>query len=156
MEKQAAGTAPVTHKIRDIFVDGPIQPGFVGDSIAKHAAKKEIGGHSIFMGQVRNDVINQKAVVAIEYTAYRDMALEQMHQIREDIFAKYPLSCMHVYHSLGIVPAGELCLFVFTSSAHRKPAMDACNELVERIKAELPIWGKEILDDESMEWKKNL
>ena len=62
---------------------------------------------------------------------------------------------MHVYHSLGKVAAGEICLFVFTSSAHRKAAIDACNETVERIKAELPVWGKEIFLDESIQWKTN-
>lgn len=83
------------------------------------------------------------------------MALERMAAIREDIFAKYPLTCMHVHHSLGIVPAGGLCLFVFTSSKHRKAAMDACSECVERLKAELPVWGREIFSDESYQWKVN-
>ena len=62
---------------------------------------------------------------------------------------------MHIYHSLGQVKAGEISLFVFTSSIHRKPAIDACSEIVERIKAELPVWGKEILSDESYVWKEN-
>ena len=62
---------------------------------------------------------------------------------------------MHVYHSLGKIAAGEVCLFVFTSSAHRKAAMEACNETVERVKAELPIWGKEIFPDQSSQWKVN-
>ena len=75
--------------------------------------------------------------------------------IRESIFAKYPLTCMHIYHSLGSVSAGEICLFVFTSSVHRNAAIEACNEVVERIKAELPIWGKEIFSDESHQWKEN-
>jgi molybdopterin synthase catalytic subunit len=83
------------------------------------------------------------------------MALETMHRIREDIFAKYPLSCMHVHHSLGIVPAGAISLFVFTSAPHRKEAIAACAELVERIKAELPVWGKEIFEDDSYQWKQN-
>jgi molybdopterin synthase catalytic subunit len=83
------------------------------------------------------------------------MALEKMHSIREDIFAKYDLACMHVYHSLGNVKAGEISLFVFTSSAHRKAAIEACGEIVERIKAELPVWGKELLTDESYQWKEN-
>jgi molybdopterin synthase catalytic subunit len=96
-----------------------------------------------------------KAVSAIEYTTYEEMALEKMHEIREDIFAKYPLSCMHVYHSLGIVATGEISLFVFTSSAHRKAAIDACEEAVERIKAELPVWGKELFDNATYQWKEN-
>ena len=140
---------------KNIFVQGAIDPGFVGESIARHQTKTGIGGHSIFLGQVRSDDIEGKKVSAIEYTAYEEMALEKMHEIREDIFAKYPLSCMHVHHSLGKVPAGALCLFVFTSAPHRKAAIDACSETVERIKAELPIWGKELFEDESYQWKIN-
>lgn len=142
-------------KIRNLFVQGAIEPAFIADSIAKHHAKKDIGGHSIFLGQVRGDVIDGKSVAAIEYTAHEEMALEQMAQIREDIFSKYPLSCMHVHHSLGNVHAGEICLFVFSSSAHRKAAIDSCEEIVERIKAELPVWGKEIFADNSYQWKEN-
>jgi len=142
-------------KRKNIFVEGAIDPMFIADSIAKHNAKKDIGGHSIFLGQVRNDVIDGKPVAAIEYTAHEDMALEQMAQIREDIFSKYPLSCMHVHHSLGTVNAGEICLFVFSSSAHRKAAIDSCEEIVERIKAELPVWGKEVFADNSYQWKEN-
>jgi molybdopterin synthase catalytic subunit len=62
---------------------------------------------------------------------------------------------MHIYHSLGRVAVGEICLFVFTSSVHRRDAIDACNEMVETIKKELPIWGKEICDDSSTVWKQN-
>ena len=83
------------------------------------------------------------------------MALEKAHEIREEIFQKYPLSCMHIYHSLGEVKAGEICLFVFTSSKHRKSAIEACEELVERIKKELPIWGKELLESRQEQWKIN-
>jgi len=142
-------------KPKNIFVQGAISSAFIADSIAKHSTKRSIGGHGIFLGQVRADVIDGSTVTAIEYTAYDSMALEQMHIIREDIFAKYDLTCMHVYHSLGVVPSGELCLFVFTSSKHRKPAIDACNECVERIKKELPIWGREILDGSNHSWKVN-
>jgi molybdopterin synthase catalytic subunit len=142
-------------KLKNIFVDGPIQPSFVGESIQKHNAKTNIGAHSIFLGQVRDDMIHEKKVTAIEYTAYEEMALEKMHEIREEIFFKYELTCMHVHHSLGKVNAGEISLFVFTSSVHRRAAIDACNEMVERIKKELPVWGKEIFDDETYAWKQN-
>jgi len=142
-------------KPKNIFTQGAIDPSFIATSIQKHNEKTNIGGHSIFLGQVRADVINDNKVKAIEYTAYEEMALEKMHQIREDIFAKYPLVCMHVHHSLGKIAAGEICLFVFTSSRHRKAAIDACTETVERIKAELPIWGKEIFEDENYQWKEN-
>jgi molybdopterin synthase catalytic subunit len=141
--------------MKNIFVRGAIHHSFISDSIAKHAVKTGIGGHSIFLGQVRADEIEGQKVTAIEYTAYEDMALSQMHEIREDIFSKYPLTCMHVYHSLGKVNVGEICLFVFTSAPHRKEAIDACEETVERIKAQLPIWGKELFRDETYQWKEN-
>lgn len=142
-------------KPKNIFVKGPITSSFIADSIERHKSKTDIGGHSIFLGQVRADKIEGKEVSCIEYTSYEEMALEKMHAIREEIFDKYDLTCMHVYHSLGKVLAGEISLFVFTSSAHRKAAIDACEETVERIKAELPVWGKELFGDESYHWKVN-
>ena len=142
-------------KIANIFVQGAIASSFIGDSIQKHQPKTTIGAHGIFLGQVRADIINDKKVAAIEYTTYEEMALQKMHEIREEIFAKYPLTCMHIYHSLGIVAAGEICLFVFTSSPHRKAAIDACEEVAERIKSELPVWGKEIFEDDTHQWKQN-
>jgi molybdopterin synthase catalytic subunit len=140
---------------KDIFREGAISPAFIADSIAKHAAKKNIGAHSIFLGQVRADEVDGKVVRAIDYTTYRDLALEKMHVIREEIFASHELTCMHVYHSLGRVEAGEICLFVFASSKHRKVAIDACEAVVERLKAELPVWGKELFEDDTHQWKVN-
>jgi molybdopterin synthase catalytic subunit len=142
-------------KLKNIFVQGAIASSFIGDSIQKHQAKTNIGAHSIFLGQVRADTIDDKKVTAIEYTSYEELALQKMEELREEIFSKYQLTCMHVYHSLGTVAAGEICLFVFTSSAHRKIAIDACEEMVEKIKNELPVWGKEIFDNDTHQWKQN-
>jgi molybdopterin synthase catalytic subunit len=142
-------------KVKDIFVEGPISPQKIAESIAQHASKKNIGAHSIFLGQVRADEKPEGIVTAIEYTAYVDMALEQMHTIREAIFQKYALTCMHVYHSSGVVPASELSLFVFVSSQHRKAAINACEELLDAIKFQLPVWGKELLDNQQTIWKEN-
>jgi molybdopterin synthase catalytic subunit len=153
--EEAKTTGMKERKPKNIFVQGPVTSSFIADSIQKHGSKTDIGGHSIFLGQVRADKIGGREVVFIEYTAYEEMAREKMDVIREEIFAKYHLTCMHVYHSLGRVAAGEISLFVFTSSAHRKAAIDACEETVERIKAELPVWGKELFADETYQWKEN-
>jgi len=142
-------------KIRNIFTEGAIPAQKIADDIQKHATQTQIGAHSIFLGQVRADSKEGGSVTAIEYTAYTEMALEKMTEIRETLFAKYSLTCMHVHHSLGRVAVGEICLFVFVSSQHRKAAIDACEELVEAIKFQLPIWGKEILDNQDSTWKEN-
>lgn len=143
-------------KIKRVFQQGPISGAYIGESIAAHSRKKEIGAHSIFLGQVRDDDKLNSKVSAIEYTAYEDMANQQFHEIREAMFQKYPLTCLHIYHSLGIVKAGEISLFVFTSSPHRQAAIEACTEIVERVKKEVPVWGREILENETSEWKVNL
>ncbi|MGE9314958.1 molybdenum cofactor biosynthesis protein MoaE [Niabella sp. CJ426] len=142
-------------KLKNIFVEGAISAAFIADSIQRHTVKTSIGAHDIFLGQVRADVVNGHAVAGIEYTTYEEMALQKMHEIRETIFDKYAITCMHVHHSLGRVNAGELCLFVFTSAPHRRAAIDACAELVELIKNELPVWGKELFEDETHQWKVN-
>lgn len=142
-------------KLKKVFIDGPITPDFVAKSIASHSTKKDIGAHSIFLGQVRNDQIEGKSVASIEYTAYAEMAELKFHEIRENAFELYPLTCLHIFHSLGTVLAGEISLFVFTSAAHRKEAIKACEYIVDRIKHEVPVWGKEILEDGSTVWKVN-
>lgn len=143
------------HKKKKVFIEGPISAEFIAQSIAKHSSQHKIGAHSIFLGQIRNDEINGRQVKSIEYSAYTDLAEDIFHTMREDAFKTYNLTCMHIYHSLGDVRIGEISLFVFTSSVHRKDAMEACSYLVERIKKEVPIWGKEIFEDNSHQWKEN-
>jgi molybdopterin synthase catalytic subunit len=137
------------------FINGAISAEFIGDSIAKHQSKTSIGAHNIFLGQVRADVIEGKEVVAIDYSAYGEMAEKTFHKIRESAFAEYDLTCMHIYHSLGLVKAGEICLFVFVSAPRRKVVFEALEFLVEEIKAKVPVFGKEIFEDETYTWKKN-
>ena len=83
------------------------------------------------------------------------MAEQSFYEIREEAFAKYELSCLHIYHSLGLVNVGEICLFVFVSAPRRKVVYEALEFLVEVIKEKAPIFGKEIFEDESYSWKKN-
>ena len=141
--------------IKNVFREGPISPEFIADSIAKHQVKTGIGAHNIFLGQVRADQAGDSAVGAIEYTAYTEMANKVMHEIRERTFEEFELTCMHIYHSLGTVKTGEVCLFVFVSAPHRRVTFRALEYVVEAIKAEAPIFGKEILENESHKWKVN-
>jgi molybdopterin synthase catalytic subunit len=142
-------------KKKSVFVEGAISAEFIGNSIAKHQTKTSIVAHDIFLGQVRADEIDGKIVSSIDYTMYSEMAEEKLHIIRESAFEKYNLTCMHIYHSLGKVNAGEICLFVFVSSPRRKDVFDAIEYLVEAIKADVPIFGKEVFEDASHQWKTN-
>ncbi len=142
-------------KPKNVFVPGAISSQFIGESIAKHQTKTSIGAHNIFLGQVRADEIDGKVITAIDYTAYEEMANQKFHEIREATFEKFDLTCMHIYHSLGIVNAGEICLFVFVSSPRRKVVFDALEFVVETIKADVPIFGKEVFEDQTHQWKQN-
>ena len=142
-------------KPKNVFQNGAISSEFIANSIAKHQVKTGIGAHNIFLGQVRADEINNKMVTAIEYTAHEEMANLKFHEIREEAFSKFDLSCMHIYHSLGKVKAGEICLFVFVSSKRRKEVYEATEYIVNRVKEDVPIFGKEIFQDETHQWKVN-
>ncbi len=142
-------------KIKNVFIEGAIPPSKIADSIAKHQTKTNIGAHNIFLGQVRADNIEGREVKAIEYSAYNEMALKEFHKIREATFKKFDLTCMHIYHSLGVVKSGEVCLFVFVSSPRRKEVFKALEFVVEEIKANVPVFGKELFEDDSYKWKVN-
>lgn len=144
------------HKPRKVFVQGPISPDFVAKSIASHQSKTGIGAHAIFLGQIRADQKEGGTVTGIDYTAYEEMAEQAFHDIREAAFAKFELTCMHIYHSLGLVPTGEISLFVFVSSPHRRAAFEASEYIVEEIKANVPIFGKELVGEAGQHvWKEN-
>jgi molybdopterin synthase catalytic subunit len=142
-------------KPKNVFKEGAISSEFIANSIAKHQSKTSIGAHNIFLGQVRADEIEGKVVSAIEYTAYEDMANAEFNKIREATFEKFNLTCMHIYHSLGKVNTGEICLFVFVSSPRRKEVFKALEYVVEEIKAKVPVYGKELFEDETHQWKVN-
>lgn len=137
------------------FVSGAISPGEISDSIEKHQSKTDIGAHSLFLGQVRADQKDGKTVIGIDYNSYEEMAVKEIEIIREEAFERFDLTCAHIYHSLGHVKAGEICFFVFTSSAHRGAARKANQFLVDQIKDRVPIFGKEIFEDKTHQWKVN-
>jgi molybdopterin synthase catalytic subunit len=140
---------------KNVFKEGAISAQFIANSIAKHQSKTAIGAHNIFLGQVRADEIEGKVVTAIEYSAYEEMANKKFHEIREATFEKFELTCMHIYHSLGVVNTGEICLFVFVSSPRRKEVFSALEYVVESIKANVPVFGKELFEDQTHQWKVN-
>jgi len=137
---------------KSYFIEGSIKPQFIAEQIARHNTNHNIGAHSIFLGQVRADEIDNKKVTGIEYSAYEDMADKEIAKVRENAFAKWPLSCLHIYHSNGHVKTGEISLFIFVSAGHRTECLEAVHQIVEDIKHKVPIWKKEIMEDGSGSW----
>jgi len=142
-------------KKKTVFIQGEITSAFIANAISKHQTKTGIGAHNIFLGQIRKDEVAGKTVSAIEFSCYEEMAEKKLHEIREDAFQKFDLTCMHIYHSLGIVNLGEICFFVFVSAAHRPQVYEATEYIVNKVKEDVPIFGKELFETGAYQWKKN-
>jgi len=120
----------------------------------KMGEKTDSGGHSLFLGQVRADEINGKKVKAIDYSAYEGMVKTEADNIKKSVLLEFAdAKTIDIVHSIGTVKAGEISLFVLVSAGHRHQAIQACSKTVELVKEKLPVWKKEIFDDDSYEWK---
>jgi molybdopterin synthase catalytic subunit len=136
------------------LTNGPVSQGVITQLIDKIGGKTNSGSHMIFLGQVRADDINGKTVKAIEYSAYAEMVYIEVENIKKSIFSEFPdVKSVDIIHSTGIVKAGEISLLVLVSAGHRLQAIQACSKAVELIKGNLPVWKKEIFNDDSHLWK---
>jgi molybdopterin synthase catalytic subunit len=136
------------------LTDGPVSLKLISLLIEKTGRKTDSGGHSIFLGQVRADEIDGESVKAIEYSAYVEMVNIEAENIKKKILSEFPdVKSVDIIHSTGIVNVGEISLLVFISAGHRHQAIQACSKTVEYIKDNLPVWKKEIFEDDSHKWK---
>lgn len=133
---------------KNLLVPGPIKSSIIAEYINVLNDDKSSGAHSIFLGQVRNDIINERTVEALEYSAYDAMVEKEAHKIKDITRAAYSdVRDIVIVHSTGLVKAGELSLFVMVSAGHRDQATRACRHVVEMIKENFPVWKKEIFED---------
>jgi len=138
------------------LTDGPVNDKMIAQFIKEMGEKTNSGGHSIFIGQVRADKINGKKVKAIEYSAYETMVNVEVSKIKETILSEFnDAKTIEIVHSVGIVKVGKISLFIIVSAGHRHDAIEACSKAVELVKKRLPVWKKEIFEDNSHEWKEN-
>lgn len=140
----------------NILINGPVPQSRISSILEALGNDTGAGGHSLFLGQVRADVAGARRVKAIEYSAYESMVREEAEKIKKSIMTEYDdLNSITILHSMGIVKAGEISLFVLVSAGHRHQAIEACSKIVEMIKEKLPVWKKEIFEDNTCEWKQN-
>jgi len=138
------------------LIDGPVLPDAISEIVAKCGEKPDCGAHSLFLGQVRRDQIDGKIVKAIEYSAYEEMVIMEADKINKSILSEFnDVKTIEIIHSKGPVKAGEISLLVMVSAGHRDHASRACAKTVELIKEKLPIWKKEVFEDDSRQWKEN-
>jgi molybdopterin synthase catalytic subunit len=112
---------------------------------------EESGAVISFNGTARagSSIAAGKRVVRLEYEAYEEMARRVMDDIVADAAARFPLDGVALAHRSGSVELGQSALFCAVATAHRAEAFEACRFIVERVKAELPVWKREIYTDGS-------
>ena len=100
------------------------------------------GAVCVFDGIVRDNTRGRKTL-HLDYEAYREMALAQMHGLAGEAVAKFGVRDVALVHRLGRLVVGETSVLVAVSSAHRGAAFDACRWLIDTLKRTVPIWKKE-------------
>jgi len=110
------------------------------------------GAVATFIGLVRNhDPSVPGEVMALEYSAHPD-AEEVLRKLAAKAAARDGVLALAVSHRIGLVGVGEAAMIVAVATAHRALAFEVCSELVESVKADLPVWKREVLADGSHVW----
>jgi molybdopterin synthase catalytic subunit len=110
------------------------------------------GAVATFIGLVRNhDPSVPGEVIALEYSAHPD-AEAVLTRLGSAAAASGDVLGLALSHRVGLVRVGEPAIVVAVSTAHRARAIEVCGELVESVKAELPVWKREMLADGSHLW----
>jgi molybdopterin synthase catalytic subunit len=115
---------------------------------------KEAGAIAVFVGIVRGTRKDEK-VLRLEYEAHEALAPERMKQIIGELKAKHGIIDAVVEHKTGTAKVGEEVMYALVASKHRKEAFQALEELVDRVKHEVPVWKKEVTEKNS-HWVENL
>lgn len=108
----------------------------------------ECGGLAFFIGTVRN-LQEGKSVKSLTYTAYKPVAEKMIRCIEQEIESQYNVPYVRVVHRIGSLAIGETAICVVARAVHRREAFEACEEAVERVKHEVPVWKEEFYWDGS-------
>jgi len=121
------------------------------DPLLAEVAGDERGGTCVFVGTVRNGP-DEAGVVAIEYSAYPEMAEAELERILAEAHAAHPGARAAACHRLGDIPVGDASVAVVAAAPHRDAAFAACRFVIEEIKRRLPVWKKERRVDGTTAW----
>ena len=120
------------------------------DLAALAAVSPADGALCLFVGVVRNENRGRE-VLRLEYEAYEEMALPLMEEIAAETTRRFPVTDVRLVHRLGRLEIGEASVAVAVASPHRAEAFAACRFAIDALKAQVPIWKKELYADGS-EW----
>ena len=123
---------------RIAIVSSPIDVDLVVSSVCGPDA----GAVATFLGTVR-ETTSQRRVLFLEYEAFVPMAERALREIAEAMPREIGPCRVAITHRIGRLEIGEVSVAIAVASPHRRVALAACAEAIERLKKTVPIWKKE-------------
>ncbi|MDQ4111222.1 molybdenum cofactor biosynthesis protein MoaE [Nocardioides sp. NPDC023903] len=108
------------------------------------------GGVTLFVGRVR-DHDGGKGVTGLDYQAHPS-ALARLADVAEKVAADHGVAGVAAVHRTGHLDIGDIAVIVATASGHRGEAFAASRDLIDTLKAEVPIWKHQVFTDGTDEW----
>ena len=118
------------------ITDGPLGP-------APSWQPDRAGAILAFEGIVRAKE-GEGTISALDYQTYEPMAQQMLEEIAGGLIQRHGLLAMHIHHSRGRVPVGQCSFRLLIASLHRKEAIAAMDEFIDRLKRDVPIWKKPV------------
>lgn len=124
------------------------------DTLVERVADPTSGAIATFTGTTRNS-FEGKEVEYLEYEAYAPLAQQVLEEIGTEIATRWPdVAAVAIAHRVGRVEIGEASVIVAVSAPHRRHALAACAYGIDRLKAVLPVWKKEVFASGEV-WREN-
>lgn len=115
------------------------------DDLLREVSRPSAGGIVAFVGVVR-DNNEGRNVRLLEYEAYEQGVESSLSHILSEVQRKWPDSKAAVQHRTGSLEVGEVSVAVVVSAPHRAEAFEAARWIIDTLKAQTPIWKKEIFE----------
>jgi molybdopterin synthase catalytic subunit len=115
-------------------------------AVTQAVSTPDAGGVVTFVGRVRDNARGH-AVQSLEYDAYPEMAEAVFAQIAAEAQSRYEIKEVAIHHRSGCLRVGEPSVVIAVSAPHRGAAFEACEYLIDQLKARAPIWKKEFGPD---------
>ena len=125
-----------------VITEEPLDVGALHDLVLR----PEAGAVSLFSGVVRNNNLGRE-VDYLEYEAYPAMATKMMRQIAAEVRERWEVCAVAMHHRRGRLEIGEASVLIAVSSPHRGEGIAACHYAIDRLKAIVPVWKKEVWAD---------
>jgi len=122
--------------------DGPLDV----TGMIRRIVRDDCGAIVTFEGTTRSPS-DGRVVRLLEYEAYEERALKQMRELANEAVEQFGLGGVVAAHRTGEVPVGQLSVVVSCVAPHREQAFEGARWLIDRIKADVAIWKKEVFDD---------